>query len=119
MLGPPRLWACLTREWCPLPSSLAWTLWRAIVRARWSGAVEWRTVFLDFARRCTGVPSRAVVTVFFAQHCAPHDLMTLIEALVQEQVLLRRDGRRIEEILLGQCDAQGAWKHQRGRQPVS
>jgi hypothetical protein len=72
-------------------------------------------VFLDFAHRCAGEPSRAVVTVFFARHCAPNDLVTLIETLVQEQVLLRRDGRRIEEVLLGHCDAQGQWKHQRGR----
>lgn len=115
MLGPPRLWGWLTRTWCPLPASMAWTWWRAIARARWSASVEWRTVFLAFDRRCTGRPNEHVVALFFHQHCAPQDLVTLIEALVQEQVLLRRDGRRIEEIVLGLCDAQGQWKQPHGR----
>jgi hypothetical protein len=113
--GPPQLWGWLTRQWCPLPASLAWTWWRAISRAQWSASVEWRTVFLDFARRCTGSPNDEVIALFFTQHCAPHDLVTLIEALVQEQVLRRRDGRCIEEALLQQCDAQGQWTHVRGR----
>jgi hypothetical protein len=105
----------LTTDWCPLPRSLAWTWWRALVRAQWSTSVEWREAFLVFARRCDGVPSRAVLAHFFAHHCAPHDLVTLLESLVQEQVLLRRDGRMIEEILLRQCDHEGQWKHQQGR----
>jgi hypothetical protein len=43
MVGaPPKLWSWLTTEWCALPASLAWTLWRAIVRAQWSTAAQWR-----------------------------------------------------------------------------
>jgi hypothetical protein len=114
VLGPPPLWRSLTTEWCPLPRSLAWVWWLAISRAQWSQAVEWREAFLVFARR-PGFTSAEMVAYFFTHHCAPHDLVTLLEALVQEQVLLARDGRRIEEVLLAQCDAEGQWNHQHHR----
>jgi hypothetical protein len=43
MLGtPPQLWTWLTREWCPLPASLAWLWWRAVVKAQWSTTAQWR-----------------------------------------------------------------------------
>jgi len=112
--GPPRLWTCLTRDWCPLPRSLAWVWWRAISRAQWSASAEWREAFLVFARRSDRT-SAEMVHYFFTRHYAPHDLVTLLEALVQERVLLARDGHSIEEVLLQQCDAQGQWKHERGR----
>jgi hypothetical protein len=71
MLGPPRLWTCLTTDWCPLPPSLAWTWWRALVRAQWSTSVEWRDAFLVFARRPDRT-SAEMVGYFFTRHCAPH-----------------------------------------------
>jgi hypothetical protein len=64
MVGaPPKLWNWLTTEWCPLPASLAWTLWRAIVRAQWSTAAQWREQFLAFERP-DRVVSRDVVEGF-------------------------------------------------------
>ena len=51
MLGPPQLWSCLTTDYIPMPASLSWQLWRAIVRARWSRSVEWREQFLSLSRQ--------------------------------------------------------------------
>jgi hypothetical protein len=90
-------------------------LWRAVCKAQWSWAVEWREAFLVFARRCEGEPSRRMVAYFFTQHCAPADLVTLLEHLAKERVLVPRDARRIEELLLTQVHKDGLWKHQQGR----
>ena len=116
MLGPPWLWRVLVTGWCPLPASLAWTWWRAIVRAQWSASVAWRQAFLTFARRQdTEFIERDLVCTFFMRHCTPADLITLLEALRQERVLLAHDALRIEEHLLAQADKDGQWEHRRGR----
>jgi hypothetical protein len=81
MLGPPQLWGWLTREWIPLPASLAWALWRALVKARWSLACEWREAFLAF-----DLPgqwrSGEDVEAFFGQVATPPVLMELLAVLI-------------------------------------
>jgi hypothetical protein len=114
MLGPPKQWRQLTRYGVPLTQGLSWTWWRAITKARWTASVQWRQAFLAF----TGRPERTSfreAEVFASRHCTPRDLIALVENLVQEGVMLPRDGRRIEEALLEQCDAQGQWKPSQGR----
>jgi hypothetical protein len=114
MLGPPQLWTVLTTQWCPLPAALAWTWWRAIHLATWSRTVQWREAFLALAQRESG-QSVHLVALCLTSQCAPSNLIQLVEALVQERVLPRRDGRTIIEVLLAQADQNGRWKRSRGR----
>jgi hypothetical protein len=116
VLGPPRLWTVMVTGWCPLPAALAWTWWRAIERATWSASVAWREAFLTFARRREmEFVERDLVCTFFMRHCTPADLIALLEALIQERVLVARDGHRIEDALLALADKDGQWKHSSGR----
>lgn len=114
MLGPPKLWRCLVQEWLVLDPALSWALWHACAKARWSLAREWREAFLAFdtpeVRR-----SAEDVEEFFAAVATPKVLMGLLAALMQEGVLLRQDGRRIEEAVLLQMNAVGEWHHQGGK----
>jgi hypothetical protein len=96
LLGPPRLWGWLTREWIPLPSALAWLLWRAIGKVQWSASVEWREQFLAFEKP-NRVLSRDMVEDFLGEIASPKNLMGLLEALKQEKMLIRHDAHRLEE----------------------
>lgn len=101
------------QEWLALDPALSWSLWRALGLARWSLAQEWREAFLAFHP-----PGQwrlgEEVEAFFGQVATPPVLMGLLAALMQEGVLLRRDGRYLEEALLGQLTAAGEWTHPQG-----
>jgi hypothetical protein len=113
MMPMPKLWQVLTADWVPLAPDLARAWWYAVAHARWSLATAWREQFLQFARQ-EGMVTREYVTDFFAKAATLHQLIALVEWLMQEQVLLRRDGKTIEEALLAQADAHGQWKHGQG-----
>ncbi len=112
--GPPQLWGWLWREWCPLPASLAWVLWRALGKTQDPLAAAWRQAFVDFEapERLLG---RDLVEAFLARIATPQQLMDLVDQLMAEQTLLRRDGHQVQEQLLRHVDKDGVWKHQRGR----
>jgi hypothetical protein len=74
MRGPPKLWTWTTTYWAPLPSRRAWTLWHALMRARWSTAVAWRERFLAFDAP-DRVVSSAVVEDFLQEIASPQRLM--------------------------------------------
>jgi hypothetical protein len=117
VLGPPRLWGWLWAEWCPLPASLAWVLWRAVLKAQWSTATQWREQFLAFEKP-DRVLSRDLVEAFLAEHASPQQMMALVEQLMEERRLLKRDGRQVQDRLLAHVDRHGEWKH-RPRRRVS
>jgi hypothetical protein len=106
MTGPPQLWSVLTQDVLALPAALAWQCWRAIVRARWSASVEWRDQFLTLARQQVTL-TRNLVPTFLGEVCTLARLIALIEGLMGEGVLLRRDGQAIEEALFARADAEG------------
>jgi hypothetical protein len=115
--APPKLWAWLTQEWVPLSASQAWVLWRALAKAQWTCAAEWRAQFLAFDAP-DRVLSRDLVEAFFGEIASPRQLMDLLEALRREGTLLGRDACQIEEQLLGHVERQGQWKHQQQRKGV-
>jgi hypothetical protein len=96
-----------------LPAGHAWVLWRALTKAQWSQAAQWREQFLavDAPDR---VLSRDVVDQCFREIASPHQLMDVVEALRREGTLLPHDARQVEEQLLRHVDGTGQWKHQRG-----
>ena len=72
-----------------------------MAHARWSETTQWRDQFLAFARQ-DGIVTREFVTAFFEATATLPALMTLLHHLMQEKVLLARDGKRLEEALLRQ-----------------
>ena len=103
--SPPPLWHYLTTAWCPLPADLARAWWFALAHSTWSQAVSWRGQFLAFAQQ-DGLMTSDVVADFLAEIATPAHLIALVEQLMHEQRLLRRDGRQIEERLLARTDTQ-------------
>jgi hypothetical protein len=106
----PTLWRYLTEHWLSLEPGLARSWWFALAHAHWSVVVAWREQFLAFARQ-DGLVTADVVTDFFEQVATLAQLTHVLEVLMQEQVLLARDGKRLEEALLALADATGQWKH--------
>jgi hypothetical protein len=82
-------------------------VWGAIARAKWTVASSWRqTVWLLDSRN----PSPDAVAVFLTQHSPPSRLMAVLEGLVQERVLSRKEVNAVEEKVLAQVSADGQWK---------
>jgi hypothetical protein len=118
MLGaPPKLWTWMCTHWCPVPASAAWLLWRAVSKAQYPPVDAWRARFLAF-----DAPDRLlssdVVKGFLAETCTPQHLLEVIDHLMKERTLLKRDGQHLQEQILAHVDRTGQWKQQRGRQPA-
>lgn len=112
--NPPQLWLWMTTHWCRLPQSMAWLWWRALCKAQWSAAAQWRETFLNFERP-DRVLSRDLIEGFLQEIARPKHLMDLLEALMEEGKLLRRDAHHLQELVLTQTDRDGQWKHQQHR----
>lgn len=108
-MQPPKLWRCLAQHVLRLDERHSWTWWRALTAARWQDSAAWREQFLAFAHR-EGHTSAEDVEAFFRAHATPHRLVALIEDLIAERILLRRDGSRLEEQVLRLVQADGQWK---------
>jgi hypothetical protein len=108
-MGPPRLWTWLCTHWCPIPASLAWCWWRALSKAQYPPADLWRARFVAFDREDRGV-SRDIVESFLAEIASPPQLIDLVEHLMKERCLVRRDGHHLQEHILAHVDHTGQWK---------
>ena len=113
MRAMPKLWRVLVTD-LALDASTSWSLWAALNRARWSVAVAWREAFVAFAGRPQWT-SAEEVEAFFRERVTLPQLMTVVETLRHEGVLLARDGHRLEEHLLQRGNAEGEWKHVHGQ----
>jgi hypothetical protein len=109
VLGPPKLWGWLWREWCPISASLSWVLWRALLKAEGRTAVQWREQFLAFDAP-DRLLSRDVVEAFLGEIASPQQLMDILERLIEEQRLLRRDGHQLQEQLLRHVAKDDPWQ---------
>jgi hypothetical protein len=110
------LWDCLAHYW-RLPERDAQHFWQALWRSHYSQPVEWRraVVYFDEGDAVPGWDSRAghgldQVQAFITTVCPPPRVMTVLEALVHERLLRRAEASRLEECVLRQVDAQGAWR---------
>jgi hypothetical protein len=111
MFGPPQLWDYVTRDYLSLPPGLAFSWWCAIIRTKWTASSRWRDEFLHLANQ-HAVLTKNCVPDFLGGLVTLPTLIALIEGLMSERVLSRRDGRNIEEHLFAMADAAGAWKHE-------
>src|SRR5262245_17806945 len=105
--APPVLWMCFCQDWLGLSSTKTAQWWQAITQARWSRAVELRSMVLTQAALAT--EWRAVMRLY-ADTMAPAALLGLLEDLIVEGMLPPVVARRIEERVLAQTNIAGRWK---------
>jgi hypothetical protein len=110
MLVPPQLWSYLWTRYVPVPPGLAWSLWKALIRSRWVTTVQWRDAFLSLSRK-HAILTQDLVEDYLGDLVTLARLVELVEALMHEKTLAKRDGKAIEEALFAQADHDGAWTH--------
>jgi hypothetical protein len=82
-------------------------VWDAISTAQSSAVGWWREAVVRFDAAPPGEPSAAV---FLAATATPDRIMRVLEALVAERRMARRQVTQVEEKLLERIDAAGCWK---------
>ena len=103
-LAPPRVWGMLMDYW-QVPASLAVTWWRALARSHHTRALAVRQAVLLFD---AAPVAEAYHLVYGA--CAPHAVIEVLEALVDEKQLPRSQATAIEEVVLRNVDREGEWR---------
>ena len=105
----PKFWIFLTRRWLQLPDHLSWSWWRALGKSPWSQCADLRTCVLNY----DGHPFVQQRPEAERQHLQmllePGQLLQVIDSLVRQKLLLKRDGAQIEEAILKRLDATGEW----------
>jgi hypothetical protein len=103
----PVLWACFCQDWLNLSLALTSCWWGALVRARWTRAVEVRS-----AIHCQTALAHDWRQVFHLYHdiLSPQALVMLIGELQRERRLGPQPARALEEAILSQANAAGGWK---------
>jgi hypothetical protein len=105
----PLLWLALCCEEWGCPRDLAERSWQTLMTSRWSAATALRQwvlaqPFVDVAHVRRRYP--------------PHELVGVLEALVQERRLPRREATTLEDHLLTAVAADGDW-HMKGQPYVA
>jgi hypothetical protein len=86
---------------------LAWTWWNALRKSQWTGCAAFRATLLRYDAQPT--PRPEVDRQHVQGLMTPEHLVELVEELVKQHLLLRRDGSQIQEAILNQLDRAGAW----------
>lgn len=87
------------------------SIWRTALSAAQSPTVQrWGRDVLDFDLAPPHGPDKfALVVPFFRQVSPPARVVGVLEALVEEQLLTRREATQIEERVFACVNAQGEW----------
>jgi hypothetical protein len=92
-------------DYWQVPASLAVTWWRALGRSHHGRALAVRQAVLLFDAAPVAEAYHLVYGV-----CAPHALIEVLEALVDEGQLPRSQATAIEEAVLRNVDREGEWR---------
>ena len=105
--APPVLWQEFCQEWLGLSAHDTRRWWAALCRSRWTRAVVVRGTL-----RGHELVDTQLEQVWHLYHdiLAPHALLGLIEDLIRERMVARRDTCAIAEAILRQVDVHGQWK---------
>jgi hypothetical protein len=107
MLLAPRFWRCFA-GYFGLDDGAMRRWWEALCASRMPLAETWRLAILT----CDEIeaPSRDAVRMFLLLKVPASDIITLIEALVDEGQLSKRRASSLEEHVLRHAQANGTWK---------
>jgi hypothetical protein len=111
----PPFWSFLCKRWLGLSNDLASSWWQALGRSRWTEARAFHHAVLRYDRHPAPAQRPYEDKLTMSQLVGPQYLVGLVEDLVHERVLLRREAVRIEDAILGRLDAQGEWQEQERR----
>jgi hypothetical protein len=103
MAPMPPVFGTIAQSW-DLDDRTTVRLWQAISSSHWSRPAALRLMLGAF--HSTGMIGAKTLV---HQLCSPRELVTTLEALVQEGRLPRRVASQVEERLLSYVDAQGRW----------
>jgi len=92
-------------DYWQVPASLAVTWWRALGRSHHARALAVRQTVLLFDAAPVAEAYHLVYGVG-----APQDVIEVLEALVDEEQLLRSQATAIEEAVLRNVDREGEWR---------
>jgi hypothetical protein len=108
-MGMPKAWQRFCTVWLALPDQLAWAWWHGLSKAAWSDCVAFREAVLGYDQ----LPYKRANSQSAAidPFVTPGHLVQMVEALVRQQLLLRRDGVRIQEAILAKLDRTGQWRY--------
>jgi len=104
----PKVWATLTRYWNVDPRR-AIQLWQAIGRSDAPGPCILRQRIHLFETMHT-LPTVSEVNHFVQTVCTPHVVVEVLEALVADGQLSRREANECEEHILHRITATQEWK---------
>jgi hypothetical protein len=110
---PPPLWLTLAQYW-RLSERQTRQTWAALYRARWQVASAWRMVLVHFEGQHPSLRSPERVWNFLSVNVQPETCINVIEALISERLLSRREGSQIEEHILSHVSADGDWAIPKG-----
>ena len=109
----PRFWVFLCRTWLGLSRDLAYAWWGALCRSRWSASRAFREAVLRYDAHPAPAQRPTQEKISMSGLVEPQALMQLVEDLVREGVLLKREAIHLEEAILRRLDSQGEWQEQR------
>jgi hypothetical protein len=104
------LWGALTRAW-GISDREARRWWTALCHSTWSQAVSWRQALVHFDQqpRQPGPPVVEETIAFVNATAPPRVVMEVLEGLVQERRLTRREASAIQVQILTRVDREGQW----------
>ena len=101
----PSTWQKLAFGYWRLPQRLALGLWRALCKSTWAVPTNMRQQILFYDATLIGG-----ATQFLFNTCTPDAMVGVIETLVQEHRLSRKEANTMEECILQRVDATGMWR---------
>src|SRR5262249_21471652 len=103
----PVLWRCFCHDWLSLSATKTEAWWHALTQARWTRAMQLRTMILCQSALATDWHQ---VLRLYEGAMSPQELIAVCEALQQEGCLHAGLMRTLTEKVLVQTDAHGQWK---------
>jgi hypothetical protein len=100
----PNAWAVLAHEWWGVSKEVTWDCWQGIASCPWTEVVTFRQQLLLWPTITTG---RAAAV---SHGVRPQDVLHIVDLLVKDRRVSKREAAQIEEAVLAHVDARGAWK---------
>jgi hypothetical protein len=110
MLAPPKFWVFLCQRWLGLDQALTWSWWNALSKSPWTDCAALRTTVLHYDAHPYPGQRPEAEQVQMSDRIAPGQLLRVVEDLIRQHLLLRRDATVIEEKILRKLDRTGEWR---------
>ena len=100
----PNAWAILSHEWWGVSKEVTWQSWQGMASCPWSEIVTFRQKLLLWPTITTGREAAVLYGV------TPPMVLNIIDLLVRDRRLTKKEATQLEEAILNHVDAKGDWK---------